>query len=53
MSVDNVSGKKLSPEPYGRLGRGCWSEDTFSDKRLLFSSLEGKIFASNSGWELL
>lgn len=53
VSMSNVSGKKLSPEQCGRLGRGCCSEDMFSDKKLLFSSLEGKIFVSISGLELL
>lgn len=53
MSMNNASGKKLASEQCGRLGRGCCSEDMFSDKKLLFCSLEGKIFASISGHELL
>jgi len=51
--VDDVSGKQLSPEPRGRLGRGCGSVDVFSDELLLFPSLEGKVFARLSGCELL
>lgn len=51
MSVNNVSGKKLSSEQCGKLGSGCCSEDCSLTRGDSF--LEGKIFANISGCEPL